>query len=171
MGFSRQKYWNGLPFPSPGIFPTQGLNLGLLYWQANSLPSEPPGKPSVFKSSFQKPCSYWSYEDTQLYLKKAVSEAETTHPRITSNCFPFLWIPNLASFSFFCTPPLAQGIGFGSVFYSLRIMLHEMYCVKWMRLKPAPAQLIFICKPPRGPQPLWNWCPHLRLLSALWLTF
>ena len=24
MGFSRQKYWSGLPFPSPGIFLTQG---------------------------------------------------------------------------------------------------------------------------------------------------
>ena len=31
MGFSRQEYWNGLPFPSPGIFPTQELNLGLLH--------------------------------------------------------------------------------------------------------------------------------------------
>ena len=29
MGFSRRQYWNGLPFPSPGIFLTQGLNLGL----------------------------------------------------------------------------------------------------------------------------------------------
>ena len=27
--FSRQEYWSGLPFPSPGIFLTQGLNLGL----------------------------------------------------------------------------------------------------------------------------------------------
>ena len=30
---------------SRGIFLTQGLNLGLLHWQADSLPSEPPGKP------------------------------------------------------------------------------------------------------------------------------
>ena len=29
MGFSRQEYWSGLPFPSPGIFPTQGSNPGL----------------------------------------------------------------------------------------------------------------------------------------------
>ena len=29
MGFSRQGYWNGLLFPSPGIFLTQGSNLGL----------------------------------------------------------------------------------------------------------------------------------------------
>ena len=30
MGFSRQDYWHGLPFPYPGIFPTQGSNPGLL---------------------------------------------------------------------------------------------------------------------------------------------
>ena len=29
MGFSRQEYWSGLPFPSPGNFPTQGSNPGL----------------------------------------------------------------------------------------------------------------------------------------------
>ena len=29
MEISRQEYWSGLPFPSPGIFPNQGLNLGL----------------------------------------------------------------------------------------------------------------------------------------------
>ena len=41
LGFSRQEYWNGLPFSSPGIFPIQGLNphlLCLLYWQEGSLP-------------------------------------------------------------------------------------------------------------------------------------
>ena len=29
MEFSRQEYWSGLPFPSPGVFLTQGSNLGL----------------------------------------------------------------------------------------------------------------------------------------------
>ena len=29
MGFSRQEYWSGLPFPSPGDLPDQGLNSGL----------------------------------------------------------------------------------------------------------------------------------------------
>ena len=32
MGFSRQVYRSGLPFPSPEIFPTQGLNMGLLHY-------------------------------------------------------------------------------------------------------------------------------------------
>ena len=40
-GISRQEYWSELPFPTPGIFPTQGLKqclLHLLHWQVNSLP-------------------------------------------------------------------------------------------------------------------------------------
>ena len=46
MEFSRQEYWSGLPFPSLGIFTTQGLNphlLHLLHWQEGSLPRAPPG--------------------------------------------------------------------------------------------------------------------------------
>ena len=31
IGFPRQKYWSGLPFPSQGIFLSQGMNLGLLH--------------------------------------------------------------------------------------------------------------------------------------------
>ena len=38
MGFSRHEYWSGLPFPSPGDLPDQGLNLSLLHWRADSLP-------------------------------------------------------------------------------------------------------------------------------------
>ena len=38
MGFPRQEYWSGLPFPSPGIISTQGLNPHLLNWQVGSLP-------------------------------------------------------------------------------------------------------------------------------------
>ena len=37
MGFPRQEYRSGLPFPSPGDFLTQGSNLDLLHWQADSL--------------------------------------------------------------------------------------------------------------------------------------
>ena len=36
--FSRQEYWNGLPFPPPGIFPAQGFDFHLLHWQVKSLP-------------------------------------------------------------------------------------------------------------------------------------
>ena len=42
MGFSKQEYWNGLPFPSPGHLPTPGIELGSPSLQADSLPAEPP---------------------------------------------------------------------------------------------------------------------------------
>ena len=43
MEFSRQGYWSGLPFPSPGDLPYLGIEPGSP--QADSLLSEPPGKP------------------------------------------------------------------------------------------------------------------------------
>ena len=41
MGFSRQDYWSGLPFSSPGDLPDPGIKPGS---PADTLPSEPPGK-------------------------------------------------------------------------------------------------------------------------------
>ena len=46
MGFSRQDYWSVWPFPPPGDLPNPGIEPGSLALQADSLPSEPPGKPS-----------------------------------------------------------------------------------------------------------------------------
>ena len=37
MGFSRQEYWDGLPFPSPGDLPHPGIELGSPELQADSL--------------------------------------------------------------------------------------------------------------------------------------
>ena len=45
MGFSRQEYWSGFPFPSPGYLPNPGIEPGSPTLQADSLLSEPPGKP------------------------------------------------------------------------------------------------------------------------------
>ena len=45
-GFSRQEYWSGLPFPSPGYLPNPGVKPGSPAFQADALTSEPPGKPS-----------------------------------------------------------------------------------------------------------------------------
>ena len=47
MGFSRQECWNGLPFPSPGDLPDPGIQPGSPTLQADALPSEPPGKPTI----------------------------------------------------------------------------------------------------------------------------
>ena len=45
MGFPRQDFWSGLPFPSPGDLPDLGIEPGSPAWQADTSPSEPPGKP------------------------------------------------------------------------------------------------------------------------------
>ena len=43
MEFSRQEYWSGLPFPSPGGLPNPGIEPGSPALQADALLSEPPG--------------------------------------------------------------------------------------------------------------------------------
>ena len=45
MGFSKQEYWSGFPFPSPGDLPDPGITPGSPAVQADALTSEPPGKP------------------------------------------------------------------------------------------------------------------------------
>ena len=45
MGFSRQECWSGLPFPSPRDLPDPGIEPRSPAFQADALPSEPPGKP------------------------------------------------------------------------------------------------------------------------------
>ena len=44
MEFSRQEYWSGLPFPSPGDLPNPGIEPAL---QADALPFELLGKPHI----------------------------------------------------------------------------------------------------------------------------
>ena len=44
MEFSRQEYWSGLPFTSPGYLPNPGMESGSPALQADSLPSEPQGR-------------------------------------------------------------------------------------------------------------------------------
>ena len=54
MEFSRQEYWSGLPFPSPGDLPSPGIEPRSPTLQADFLPSEPPGKPVAGKCWGQK---------------------------------------------------------------------------------------------------------------------
>ena len=49
MGFSRQEYWSGLPFPSPSGLPRAGIKLRSLALQADSLLSGPQSKQVRFR--------------------------------------------------------------------------------------------------------------------------
>ena len=52
MEFSKQEYWSGLPFPSPGDLSNPGIEPRSPVLQADTLPSELPGKPRLQEGSF-----------------------------------------------------------------------------------------------------------------------
>ena len=51
MGFSRQEYWSGLPFPSSGDPLVPGIKPGSPALRADSFTTEPPGKPCVIEDN------------------------------------------------------------------------------------------------------------------------
>ena len=60
MEFSRQEYWSGLPFPSPGDLPDPGREARSPALQAYSLLSEPPGNPHlILKYEFSRAKEFW----------------------------------------------------------------------------------------------------------------
>ena len=54
MGFSRQEYCSGLPFPSPGDLPNSGIEPGSPTLQVDTLPSKPQGKPITLADFYFK---------------------------------------------------------------------------------------------------------------------
>ena len=66
MGFSRQEYWSGLPFPSPGNLPHPGIKPGSPALQWDPLPTEPPGKPILSMGDCVNQHSLWGREKKTL---------------------------------------------------------------------------------------------------------
>ena len=64
MGFSRQEYWSGLPFLSPGHLPNLRIELWPPALQADALPFEPPRKPPE-----DEPQTNGSYKFRQIIFK------------------------------------------------------------------------------------------------------
>ena len=107
MGFSRQEHWSGLPFPSPGGLPYPGIEPGSPVSQADSLPSEPSGKPPAF-------CISWGWTSGTLCVLPGVPPSpqqlpmripgpllSTQHPSLPS-------LPALASI--LSTAPISRTI-------------------------------------------------------------
>ena len=59
MDLSRQEFWSGLPFPSPGGHPDPGIEPRSPTLQADALPSEPLGKIHLLKIHLLKPKKWW----------------------------------------------------------------------------------------------------------------
>ena len=69
MEFSRPEYWSGQPFPSPEDLPNPGIKPRSPALQADSLPSEPQGKPKKYKNQILKRKKYSTFHFRQSWFR------------------------------------------------------------------------------------------------------
>ena len=94
MGFSRQEYWSGLPFPSPGIFPTQGYNPGLPHCRQTLYPLSHQGSTGWLNKGRPKLCFQihfiWSSTEP---LNQTLHQIITTLPGyVRTDLNTWIWI-------------------------------------------------------------------------------
>ena len=115
MGFSRQEYWSGLPFPSSGDLPDPGIEPRSPALQADTLPSEPPGKPTKALCTYIKGSDYISLSSLSGSWAPCVSAVISTFSLLIYSPFSATNNPNnpvssasCASFPHFiiCLPSL-----------------------------------------------------------------
>ena len=103
MGFSREKYWSGLPFPSPGYLPNLGIKPGSPTFQADSLLSEPPSSSGIQNLT--------ALNDLHYYLSSLI------HSHFSSGLFSLLQFTlhfSMKSFKIFhVMPDLSSNISCG----------------------------------------------------------
>ena len=86
MGFSRQGYCSGLPFPSPGIFPTQGSNLGLPHCRQTLYCLSHEGSPNMNIGAQLNPILFLSF-----WLHHTAYGISVPHPGIEPRPSPWQW--------------------------------------------------------------------------------
>ena len=80
MEFSRQGYWSRLPFPSPGIEP------GSPALQADTLPSESPGKPVLYNKTLFNHSVYFASASPKLPIQLSPTPALENHKSVLYVC-------------------------------------------------------------------------------------
>ena len=92
MGFFRQEFWSELPFPSPGDLPDPGIESRSPALQVDSLPSEPPEKPSKFMFLIKRePLDKAIFKEGRCLMQKHKEKTSIYEPRRES------WITPLPS--------------------------------------------------------------------------
>ena len=98
VGFSRQEYWSGFPFPPPGDLPDQRMNLQLLHGLADSLPL-----------SHWEALSHINHMPSHINLNHFLPHSNSTLPSILNALITFhLWQPSI----WYWLLPLIQSINF-----------------------------------------------------------
>ena len=75
MGFSRQEYWSGLPFPSPGDLPDPGIESWSPALQTDALPSEP----HLVAQLVKNPPTVWETWVRSLGQEDPLEKGKATH--------------------------------------------------------------------------------------------
>ena len=95
IGFSRQEYGSGLPFPSPGHLPDPGIEPRSPALEADALTSEPPGKqlPNQYMVTLKIIVDYIKvlermFSVTKLYLTLCISMDWSVLGFSVLDCFP-----------------------------------------------------------------------------------
>ena len=92
MGFSRQEYLSGLPFPSPGDLPNPGTEPISPALQADALPSEPPGK--LTRTEYHCKVSGWHSGKEPICQCKRHKRLRF-HPWVGKISWRRKWLPSL----------------------------------------------------------------------------
>ena len=87
VGFSRQEYWSGLPFPSPGDLPDPGIEPASPELAHGFFTTEPPGKPSyryyIFKNKIKnKSCSTYRIPFHKLSIGHNLNQVDDNDDRV-----------------------------------------------------------------------------------------
>ena len=87
-GFSRQEYWSGSPFPSPGDLPDPGIKPSSPTLEADALTSEPPGKPKTIYQD--KDNDYIYTQNDSISMGEGVSQKENEDYCVVMDMFYIL---------------------------------------------------------------------------------
>ena len=133
MEFSRQEYWHGLPFPSPGDFPIPGIKPVFLTLKADLILSEPQEKPNSESSSYHPFINL-----SILYVSIFVWKCNNCPTRTEWAIFVSLTsLPKYSASGTFCVRLVLQWIAYPSIgkmwviFNKKLIMCQLSYCFKF----------------------------------------
>ena len=94
MGFPRQEYWTGLPFPTPGDLPEPGIELPSPVLAAGFFTTEPPGKPCFLVNQsihLVTPTNISRFSPSSLYVQFRGLESQTSESKADSFDHDLSW--------------------------------------------------------------------------------